>query len=104
MLPIGEMIVRHRNSLCAFVLALALLACSSIALAQEKLLTIDDIYDPVKKVDFNAAPISPRWLKDGTHYLQTNPPQAGKPRILKVNALSGEAVPFFDAAKMERAF
>jgi dipeptidyl-peptidase 4 len=104
MLPIGEMIVRQRNVLCAFALALLLLACSSIALAQEKLLTIDDIYDPVKKVDFNGTPVSPRWLNDGTHYLQTNPLQVGRPRILKVNALSGEAVPFFDAAKMARAF
>ena len=97
------MIVRHRNGLCAFAFAL-LLACSSIAWAQEKLLTIDDIYDPVKKVDFSGTSITPRWLNDGTHYLQTNPPQAGKPRILKVNALTGEAVPFFDAAKMEKAF
>ncbi|HYX42855.1 MAG TPA: S9 family peptidase, partial [Pyrinomonadaceae bacterium] len=72
--------------------------------AQEKLLTIDDIYDPDKKVDFSGTPITPRWLNDGTHYLQTNPPQSGKPRILKVNALTGEAVPFFDATKMERAF
>ena len=104
MLPIGEKIVRHRNSFFAFVLALLLSACSARAFAQEKLLTIDDIYDPVKKVDFSGTPITPRWLNDGTHYLQTNPLQAGRPRILKVNALTGEAAPFFDAAKMERAF
>src|SRR2546421_8734792 len=103
MLPIGEMIVRHRNSFFAFAFAL-LFCCSSHAWAQEKLLTIDDIYDPDKKVDFSSTPITPRWLNDGTHYLQTNPPQAVKPRILKVNALTGEAVPFFDATKMERAF
>ena len=86
-------------------IALVLLVCSpAVASAQEKLLTIEDIYDPVKKVDFTGTPVNPRWLKDGVSYLQTNPPNSGKPRILKVNALTGEAVPFFDAAKMEAAF
>src|SRR5437588_7367607 len=103
MLSIGEKIVRHRNSFFAFAFAL-LLCCSSVALAQEKLLTIDDIYDPDKKVDFSGTPANPRWLNDGAHYLQTNPPNSGKPRIMKVNALTGESVPFFDAAKMEAAF
>src|SRR5205085_6747167 len=97
-------IVRHRNSFFAFALALLLLACSSGAWAQEKLLTIDETYDRVNKVSFSSTSITRRWLNDGTHYLQTNPPQSGKPRILKVNALTGEAIPFFDAAKMEKAF
>ena len=71
----------------------------SAALAQEKLLTIDDIFDPVKKVDFGSSPPpSLRWLKDGTHYLQNRARQ-----LMKVNAMTGEATPFFDAAKMESA-
>jgi dipeptidyl-peptidase-4 len=73
--------------------------------AQNKLLTIDDIFDPEKKVNFNGTTPSVRWFKDGNHYLLTN--EASRrdvPRLQKVNAATGEAVPFFDAAKMQAAF
>jgi dipeptidyl-peptidase-4 len=99
---IGETIVR--NSSLLLKLALVLFVLCPAALAQERLLTIEDIYDPVKKVDFSGTPVNPRWLKDGISYLQTNPPNSGKPRILKVNALTGAATPFFDVGKMEAAF
>src|SRR6185503_9744814 len=55
--------------------------------AQNKLLTIDDIFDPVKKVNFNGVTPTIRWLKDGNHYLLTN--EASRrdvPRLQKVNA------------------
>src|SRR5215217_6876477 len=73
--------------------------------AQNKLLSIDDIFDPVKKVNFNGTTPTVRWLKDGNHYLLTN--EASRrdvPRLQKVNAATGEAVAFFDAAKMQAAF
>ena len=83
-----------------------LLALFSPALnAQNKLLTIDDIFDPAKKVNFNGTTPTIRWLKDGQHYLLTN--EASRrdvPRLQKVDAATGEAVPFFDAAKMQGAF
>jgi Tol biopolymer transport system component len=75
------------------------------ALAQEKLLTIDDIFDPVKKVDFNGTVPTIRWLKDGKHYLLTNEEsKKDVPRLQKVNAVTGEATTLFDPAKMEAAF
>ncbi|HEV2836367.1 MAG TPA: S9 family peptidase [Pyrinomonadaceae bacterium] len=85
-------------------LFLALLAPS--LKAQNKLLTIDDIFDPVKKVNFNGTTPTVRWLKDGQHYLLTNEVGSRRdaPRLQKVNAATGEAVPFFDAAKMQAAF
>jgi hypothetical protein len=44
-------------------------------------------------------------LKDGTHYLLSNDPSKKTvPRLQKVNARTGEATPFLDAAKMEAAF
>ena len=93
----------NRLHLC---LATVLLLSPGIAVrAQNKLLTIDDIFDPVKRVNFNGSTPTIRWLKDGNHYLLTN--EAGKrdlPRLQKVNAATGEAVPFFDAAKMQAAF
>jgi dipeptidyl-peptidase 4 len=73
--------------------------------AQNKLLTIDDIFDPVKRINFNGTTPNIRWLKDGRHYLLTNESSSRDvPRIQKVDAATGEAVPFFDAAKMQAAF
>jgi dipeptidyl-peptidase-4 len=93
--------LNHRRVLLAFTL-LSLLAAA--AHPQQKLLTIDDIFDPVKKVDFGGSVVQIRWLKDGQHYLQTNEASSNLPRIQKVNAATGEAVPFFDSAKMQAAF
>lgn len=95
--------MKHKNiSLLALFL---LLCCAPRAWAQGKLLTIDDIYDPVKRVDFNGNP--PRnldWLKDGDAYLQGRTDrQTRTSALLKVNARTGESVPFFDAARMEAA-
>ena len=82
-----------------------LLAFSLPALAQQKLLTIDDIFDPAKRVNFSGSVPNIRWLKDGAHYLQSNDPaKTNLPRIQKVDASTGEAVPFFDAARMQAAF
>ncbi len=91
------------NRLCcalAFVLALTI-----SAQAQQKLLTIDDIFDPAKRVNFNGSTPTIRWLKDGNHYLVSNDPsRRDVPRLQKVNAATGEATPFFDVAKMQAAF
>lgn len=85
-----------------FVLALILFPVG--ALAQNKLLTIDDIYDPVKHVNFSGFVPNVRWLKDGKHYLLTNDPtKVPSPRLQKVDAASGEVTPFTDATKMQTA-
>lgn len=87
-------------------LALALIiAGAAAAKSQQKLLTIDDIFDPVKRVNFNGTTPQIRWLKDGQHYLLTNETsRRDVPRLQKVSAATGEAVAFFDAAKMQAAF
>src|SRR4030095_8388929 len=89
------------------VIALVLLwvALCSSGLAQQKLLTIDDIFDPVKKVNFNGTVPTLRWLKDGKHYLVTNEAASKElPRLQKVEAVTGKATAFFDAARMQAAF
>ena len=54
----------------AFLLASLFLALVSPSLkAQNKLLTIEEIYDPVKRVNFNGTTPTIRWLRDGDHYL-----------------------------------
>ena len=72
----------------ALLLAIVFLTFVTQSLrAQNKLLTIDDIFDPVKKVNFNGTTPTVRWLKDGQHYLITN--EASRrdvPRLQKVSA------------------
>lgn len=88
------------------LLLLILLIPAVSVLAQEKLLTLDDIYDPVpaKRVRFSGTP-TPRaiWAKDGNAYLQVMPDPSGKNQLMRVDARSGEATPFLDIKKMETA-
>ena len=56
------------------VLIVLLVSTCSVVTAQQKLLTLDDLYDPAKKVNFNGTVPNIRWLKDGTHYLLANDP------------------------------
>src|SRR5436190_18873719 len=88
------------------VLGLLLVACSftTRSFAQQKLLTIDDIFDPQKRVNFSGTPSNPRWLKDGDHYIVVSKDRNAFPRLLKVNAITGKSEPFYDAAKMQAAF
>ena len=83
---------------------LFLLILSLSAFSQEKLLTIDDIFDPAKKVNFSGSVPNIHWLKDGKHYLLGNEPsRRDVPRLQKVEAVSGQAVPFLNTAKMQAA-
>ena len=91
----------------------ALVSAAGPALAQQKLLTLDDLFDPQKRVDFTGTvPFGITWLDDTTYlWLKTARPGGGGPpgmgmsggELLKVNALTGATTPFFDAAKMEAA-
>ena len=93
----------RKRSYALFVLVFALFQASAV-LAQDKPLTIDDIYDPAKRVNFSGTPSNPRWLKDGVHYIVVSKDRSASPRLLKVNAITGKAEPFYSAAKMEAAF
>jgi len=84
--------------------AILFLAVIPSARAQNKLLTIDDIFDPQKRINFSGNPDQPRWLKDGDHYLVVSKDRNASPRLLKVDAVSGKAEPFYDAARMQAAF
>lgn len=82
--------------------------------AQHKLLTIDTLYDPEKKVDFSGSRSRRRrWLKDGEHYLEwirPGGPAAGSRRgrqpvtASRVNARSGKAEALFDPPQLVSAF
>jgi dipeptidyl-peptidase-4 len=88
-----------------YLLLAAVVFCSSPALAQQKPLTIDDIFDPVKRVNFSGTTPTIRWLKDGKHYLLTNDASLRDlPRLQRVDAVTGEARAFLDSTKMMSAF
>jgi dipeptidyl-peptidase-4 len=76
-----------------------------LAYSQGRVLTIDDLYDPERRIDFSGgAPSGFVWISD-THYLWPRPiePDAGV-EWMKVDAASGAAAPLFDAARMRAAF
>lgn len=86
------------------VIGFAFLTLAPSLRAQNKLLTIDDIFDPAKRVNFSGTPANPRWLKDGDHYIVVSKDRNAFPRLLKVNAITGKSEPFYDAVKMQAAF
>jgi dipeptidyl-peptidase-4 len=101
---------------CTVAAALALLFLLTSARAQQKLLTLDDIYAPAfaQRVDFSGSPPSPRWLRDGDHYLLGGgggrggrgggaANAAARSGLMRVDARTGDAAPFIDAAKMQSA-
>lgn len=92
-----------RNRYLLFLVLALILFHAPRVLAQNKLLTIDDIFDPVRKVNFNGTTPTVRWLKDGKYYLLTSGTKGDTARIQKVDAATGQAVQFFDAAKMQTA-
>src|SRR5688500_3639982 len=70
----------------------AVLRSGGTAAAQQRLLTLDDIYDPDKRVDFSgSAPSGLTWLSD-THYLAPQPATGatgGGTQLMKVDAATG---------------
>ncbi len=76
-------------------LFIAILVFSSLAQAQEKMLSIDDIYDPQKRIPFSGRPLAIRgWTKDGKAYKVF---QGGQ--LLRVDALNGQTSPVYDTKK-----
>src|SRR5688572_30166035 len=75
-----------------------ILSVSSTALAQNKLLTIDDIFslDPKVRVNFAGTPTRLTWARDGKSFRQV-----GSGKLLRVDAVTGQARDFFDARKLQ---
>ena len=91
--------------LCGLVFSVSLLFSASPLDAQQKLLTLDDIYAPGMRVNFSGAPAPAFAWIDGTHYAWPRPAGDGSGVFewLKVDAATGATSPLFDAAKAEAA-
>ena len=72
---------------------LAIIACSSAIFSQDKLLTLDDIFspDPKVRVRLGGTPVFVQWAKDGRSFRQV----VGG-RLMRVDAISGDAKPYYD--------
>jgi dipeptidyl-peptidase-4 len=81
-------------------LVVALLAFSTLAFSQDKLLTIDDIFgvDPKVRVAFGGTPGRFTWAADGKSFKQM---QNGK--LMRVDAVTGQATAFLDSERLAAA-
>ncbi|HXG89359.1 MAG TPA: DPP IV N-terminal domain-containing protein [Vicinamibacterales bacterium] len=86
------------------LLTIMLLLLAAGGSAQTRTLSLDDIYDPVRRIDFaGGAPTGLAWVSE-THYVWARPSTAGQVEWVKVDAVSGSSEPLFDAQKMRAAF
>jgi dipeptidyl-peptidase-4 len=83
-----------------YSIAIVVFACASATLAQQKLLTLDDIFspDPKVRVAFNGRPVNVVWAADGLSFKQTV-----NGRLMRVDAKTGEAVPYYDSGSLSAA-
>ncbi|HZH35567.1 MAG TPA: S9 family peptidase, partial [Pyrinomonadaceae bacterium] len=88
-----------KTILFSFVLLLSLV---SFAAAQGKLLTIDDIFDPQKRVQFSGRPTFVQWSADGNSFLQPKPGESGM-NIVRVHPNTGAETPFASGAEVADA-
>jgi len=72
--------------------------------AQQRALTIADIFDPARRVNFDGnAPFGLTWLDD-RHYVARRSARDGfTGPLVRVDALTGERTPLYDAAAFEAA-
>ncbi len=92
----------------AAIAALVALAAAP-ARAQQKLLTIDDLYDPVKRVNFGPPGFGGgyTWINDKEFIRLGGGPRGaqagGRGDVMKVDAETGTESPLYDASKLEAA-
>jgi dipeptidyl-peptidase-4 len=82
------------------LLVVSILALASAVSAQDKLLSIDDIFssDPKVRVNFNGVPSQFAWTADGKALRQI---VSGK--LMRVDAISGESRDYVDAKRLAAA-
>ncbi|MFM9904825.1 MAG: DPP IV N-terminal domain-containing protein [Pyrinomonadaceae bacterium] len=78
-------------------LVVALFVFSSVGFAQDKLLTLDDIFspDPQKRVRFGGTPTQAQWAKDGKSFKQVI-----NGRLMRVDAATGNTTPYLDSGRL----
>ncbi len=75
-------------------LFITFLAFSSAAFAQEKMLTVDEIFgtDPKVRVNFSGSPTRLQWANDGRSFKQVR-----DGRLMRIDALTNQGAAFLTA-------
>ena len=88
----------------------ALVALAGAVEAQQKVLSIDALYDPDARVDFSGTPPTDVTWVDEAHFIYAKRPAGSGQQSrsearewVKVEAASGRTSPLFDVARMEQA-
>ncbi len=80
--------------------ALPCLLTASFGLAQDQLLTLEELYEPDHQIDFDGPPpVSREWLSDGRHYLE----RQSNNRLVRVDAGSGDSETLLDPNQLQAA-
>lgn len=90
--------LRRRLWLTAALIVLA----PAFAVGQQRMLTIDDIYDPATRVNFSGSAVGEISWIDGSRYARARA-EGGGVTWIAVDAASGTERPLFDAGRMEAA-
>ncbi|MDA1092224.1 MAG: S9 family peptidase [Acidobacteria bacterium] len=88
----------------AAIVTSAALMLPPIGWAQQRALSLDDIYAPEARVDFSGRlPSDLGWISE-THYLERRrDPNTGRTEVLAVEAVTGAEAPYLDLDNFERA-
>ena len=97
----------HRVTGLLAAVAVAGAAGGATEARQQRLLTIDDLYDPAKKVNFGSPAFGPglTWLNE-TELLrskETRTPEGSRTELVRVDAATGKESPLFDGARLAAA-
>jgi dipeptidyl-peptidase 4 len=102
--PVGRARLARRVVFTIHLIALVIAALPVAAIAQQRLLTIGELYDPDKKVDFTGTPARGlEWIDDASFLWPRQGADSEPAHLLRVDAVSGKTVPFLDSEKMEKA-
>jgi dipeptidyl-peptidase-4 len=93
--------INHMLHAVPLVCIYILLCAARPSYGQQNNLTLDDIFDPQRRVDFDGSPPQGLVWLDEEHYLErATDPREGEPPLLKVNSQTGENEPLFDFKEM----
>lgn len=81
----------------------AILLLPTVALAQQRALTIDEIYRPETRVDFSGRlPTGLHWINDAQYLRRERRSATGRTRLVAVEAQTGDTELYLDLDEVER--
>lgn len=96
--------ILNRMTARRLAVPIVLLLMAPVADAQQKLLTLDDLYGPATRINFSGTPASGFVWIDATHYAWPRPVGTDRQvEWVKVDAETGASAPLFSADRMQTA-